>query len=478
MRLHLALLLFVLTLFLGGRPLHAADGPPNFLVILCDDLGYGDLHCYGHPTIRTPHLDKLAEEGIRLTACYSASALCSPARAGLLTGRMPTRSGIYTWIAEGNPMHLGQDETTIATVLKQRGYDACHSGKWHLNGLFNSPEQNQPGDHGFDHWFATQNNAIPTHENPRNFVRNGQPVGPLKGYSCQLVADEAINWLKSRTDSSKPFFLNVCFHEPHEQVASPSELVKTYPDIATEQAEYFANVTNMDAAVGRLMTALDELKLSTNTLVVFTSDNGPETLDRYPKATHCWGSAGPLRGMKLHVYDGGIREPGILRWTGKIQPGQVSDVPVSSLDLFPTCCELAGITAPPRKPLDGVSIVPLLNGKKFERPQPLFWHYYGGLGNRQVALRDGDWKLVAWTDQPTSKASGGSLVKGMVPVMKSTRLVGCELYHITDDIGEQKNLADQEPERTKRLFDEAQKLYGEVTAEGPDWYHEMPRVQK
>ena len=156
------------------------------------------------------------------------------------------------------------------------------SGKWHCNGKFNSPQQPQPDAAGFDHWFGTQNNASPSHENPQNFVRNGQAVGPLKGYSCQLVMDEALGWLENQRakDPEQPFFLYVAFHEPHEPVASPKGMVDQYDGIAKNlnQAQYFANVTNLDAAVGKLTKALEAMKLDENTLVIFTSDNGPNTL--------------------------------------------------------------------------------------------------------------------------------------------------------------------------------------------------------
>ncbi len=393
---------------------------PNFLVILCDDLGYGDLGCYGNKTIRTPHLDKLASQGIRLTDCYSASPLCSPARAGLLTGRTPSRAGIYSWIAEGNPMHLMREEKTIATLLKSANYDTCHVGKWHLNGKFNHPDQTQPGDHGFDHWFATQNNASPTHRNPKNFVRNGKPVGEQNGFSCQLVADEAINWLEEHKDRENPFFMFVCFHEPHEPVDSPDDVVSTYPDaIKKGEALYYANVSNMDSAVGRLMKKLDELNIDEETLVVFTSDNGPETLNRYKSAWRSHGSPGPLRGMKLHVYEGGIRVPGIIRWPGKVKSGQISAVPVSGVDFLPTFCEIADVEIPDGKKIDGSSIKNLLNEEPVKRLQPLFWHYFGGTGNRQVALRDGDWKIVARWDGPTNMPTGGSLKLGIVPKLKA-----------------------------------------------------------
>jgi arylsulfatase A len=198
----------------------ASDLRPNNVVVLADDLGYGDLACYGHPVIKTPHLDQFAREGLRFTDCYAAAANCSPARTGLMTGRTPTRVGIHNWIPMFSPMHVRRSEITIATLLRNAGYSTCHVGKWHLNGDFNLPSQPQPSDHGFDHWFSTQNNALPNNRNPFNFVRNGKPVGPLKGFAARLVADKAITWLEKGRDQEKSFFLYVCFHEPHEPIAS------------------------------------------------------------------------------------------------------------------------------------------------------------------------------------------------------------------------------------------------------------------
>jgi len=364
----------------------------NFLVILCDDLGYGDLACYGHPTIQTPALDRLAAEGIRLTDCYAAAPVCSPSRAGLLTGRNPNRFGVYDWIPARHPMHLGRGEITIAQLLQRAGYATGHFGKWHCNGQFNSPQQPQPGDQGFEYWFSTQNNAGPSHRNPANFVRNGRPVGPTEGYSCQVVAEEAIRWLRARRPEGKPFFAFVCFHETHEPVASPPDLVARYPQAKNEnQAIYFANVTNVDRAVARLLATLDELGEAANTFVLFTSDNGPETLQRYPTGIHSYGSPGPLRGMKLHIYDGGIRVPGIIRWPGHTRPGQVVSEPVCSLDLLPTFCAIAGIEPPHDRRLDGANLLPIFDGRPVRRETPLFWFYFLAISKPKAALREGDW---------------------------------------------------------------------------------------
>jgi arylsulfatase A len=443
---------------------------PNVLVILCDDLGYGDLGCFGHPTIRTPHLDKLAAQGVRLTACYAAAPVCSPSRAGLLTGRCPSRAGVYDWIEEEDPMHLKRGELTIATLLKRAGYATCHLGKWHLNGRFNSPAQPQPSDHGFDHWFSTRNNADPSHRDPTNFVRDGRAVGPLRGYSSQLIADEAIGWLNSvGTRRDRPFFLFVCFHETHEPIAAPPELVARYP-AATKPGEaiYAADVTNMDRAVGRLLGALDALGAAENTLVLFTSDNGPETLNRYVDTSRSYGSPGPLRGMKLHLYEGGIRVPGILRWPGQTRPGQVVDEPVSGVDLLPTLCAIAGIPVPNDRPIDGASWLPLFEGQPIARRVPLFWHYYHAIGRGKAALRDGDWKLIAHWDGPALPAGAG-LHPGDVAILKAAKLTDCELYNLREDLGETRDLAAREPQRVAAMAGRLRSLYAEVLTEGPAW---------
>ena len=445
----------------------AKDSAPNIVIMLCDDLGYGDLGCYGHPSIQTPHLDELAQQGMRLTDFYATAPVCSSSRAGLLTGRTPSRLGVYDWIPAGHVMHLRPSEQTIASLLRDAGYATCHVGKWHLNGKFNSPEQPQPGDHGFDHWFGTQNNASPTHHNPGNFVRNGKPVGALEGYSCQVVADEAIDWLEDHRDPAKPFFLFACFHEPHEPIASPPELVSQYPK-ATKRGEalYYANVTNMDRAVGRMMKALDELKLADNTLVVFTSDNGPETLKRYQGAWRSHGSPGPLRGMKLHVYDGGIRVPGIVRFPGRVDPGQEVTEPVGAIDLLSTCCELAGVETSGDRALDGTSLMPLLAGDPIERQTPLYWHYYLAIGNPKAAMRVGNYMILGHWD---GSLNPGGVNAANCKVIKEAKLTEFELYNVRKDVAQEHNLAEEEPERLESLAAKLVKKYREVQAEGPVW---------
>ncbi|MCC2670361.1 MAG: sulfatase, partial [Armatimonadetes bacterium] len=169
----------------------AADPKPNVLFVLCDDLGYGDLGCFGSPDIKTPNLDRMAAGGLKLTSFYAPSPVCSPSRAGFMTGRNPSRLGIRDWIPQGSGIYLRKEEVTIPELLKTAGYRTGHFGKWHLNSRFNGMEPT-PGDHGFDYWFSTQNNAVPTHQDPTNFVRNGKRVGPLKGNSSTLITDETI----------------------------------------------------------------------------------------------------------------------------------------------------------------------------------------------------------------------------------------------------------------------------------------------
>jgi arylsulfatase A len=464
--LYFAMVCITMTL----SPARGASKKPNIIVLLCDDLGYGDLSCYGHPVIETPNLDRLAGQGLRLTSCYSAAPVCSPSRVGLLTGRSPNRAGVYDWIPPGGKqqpnlrdlVHMQQDETTIPMVLSRSGYQTCLVGKWHCNSRFNSPAQPQPGHAGFDHWFATQNNAGPSHKNPKNFVRNGDPVGALTGFSAGLIVQEAIQWL-TQTDTLRPFYLQVCFHEPHEPVASPVELVKKYrPKAANEdQAQYFANVENVDRAVGRLLAFLSSQDIDQNTLIVFTSDNGPETLKRYGGANRSYGSPGALKGMKLWTSEAGFRVPGILNWPGVIKPGLVSDEVVSSLDLLPTFCALSGASLPQRT-LDGTDVSGFLRGQTLTRTKPLLWCYYNSLNEHAVAMRSGDWKILA-----TLQANGQRLGKitnvhaGNQNTIHDAVLGDFELYHVKADLSESRNVASVFPQKLAEL---SQELQGQYTA--------------
>jgi len=390
----------------------ARPRPPNILLIVADDLGYGDLGSYGHHTLKTPALDRLAREGLRFTSYYAASPLCSPSRAAMLTGRTPFRTGIESWIPEGTAVQLGPRELTLAALLKGRGYETYLAGKWHLNGGLDVKGHTQPRDHGFDHALAFHAFAIPSHRNPENFFLDGKPLGRLEGYAAQIVVDQAASWLEARSREA-PFFLYLAFAEPHGTIASPefftdlySALTRGRPEpfanggtipanlAARGPGEYYANVTHMDFQIGRLLERLDRLGLRDDTIVVFTSDNGPVTEDwRHWYEVNLYGSTGGLRGRKADLYDGGIRVPAIVRWPGHVAPGTETAAPVIGYDLLPTLVALAGASVPADRPIDGEDVSALLRGEAFRRQRPLFWEFEDDQGFH-YALRDGDWKLI------------------------------------------------------------------------------------
>ena len=429
----------------------AAEKAPNVIIFLADDLGNGDLACYGHPRIQTPNLDAFARQGVRLTQCYAASAVCSPSRSAILTGRTPHRNGVYTWITEGAEVHLRTSEITLAKLLKEAGYATCHVGKWHLNGKFNDPAQPQPNDHGYEHWMATQNNAAPSHKDPANFVRNGKPVGKLDGFSAPLVVDEAIDWLTTRRDKTKPFFLAVWTHEPHLPIETDPQFQKPYADLAEDFRQHHGNVTQLDHAFGKLMKTIDEQKLTDTTFVVFTADNGPEGNGTKGRTR---GSTGGLRGRKRSMYEGGIRVPGIVRWPGHIEPGTRSDAPVVGSDLFPTVLGICGVKPPSDRVIDGADVLPVLMGKAatVERKVPLYWRLNMAppKENLHMALRDGDWKLLASQD-----------------------LTHFELYNLKADPQEKNDLKAKEPERFGALRSTLEKQNAEIEKEGPDWWKRL-----
>ena len=469
---------------LAAQAVSAADARPNVIVILCDDLGFGDLGCYGHPHIQTPNLDRLATEGIRFTNFYSAAPVCSPSRVGLMTGRSPNRAGIYDWIpeakAKGNTkadsrelVHMQRHEVTLPQLLKTAGYATCMAGKWHCNSVFNDAAQPQPGDAGFDHWMATQNNAGPSHENPSNFVRNGQTVGEMKGFSCQLVVDEGISWMEQHTTEhpDHPFFIYLAFHEPHEPVASPPELVEKYTDVSVEpdQAQFFANVHNLDLAVGRLVETLNHLKVRDNTLIVFSSDNGPETLHRYKTANRSWGRTGILRGVKLHTHDGGYHVAGIMNWPAGIKHPHTENNVASSLDVLPTVCELAGAKLPTIRPLDGISLVPLLaSGDMPERTKPLVWTYYNAINDARAAMRIGPWKVLARLNSGKFPRYE-NLTPQRLQEAKDAALTDFEIYKVSDDPGETLNLTGRGLENEQQLTQQLESEYRSLVNDSFAW---------
>ena len=292
----------------------------------------------------------------------------------------------------------------------------------------------------------------------------------MKGFSCQLVMDEALAWLEKQRakDAEQPFFMYVAFHEPHEPVASPKKMVDDYKLVAKNhnQAQYFANVTNLDAAVGKLMKALKLMKVDENTLVVFTSDNGPETLLRYgPRSGRSFGSPAPLRGMKLWTTEAGFRVAGIMRWPARIKAGQVIKHPVSALDFLPTFSELAGIKPPKDLALDGASFLPALDNKPITREKPLVWVYYNALNKRRVAMRDGNWKVLA-------KLNVGKLNKvdaRNAAQVKGATLSDFQVFDLSKDIDESEDLAKANPDKLAELKKILQTHYKELVEGSHVW---------
>lgn len=429
---------------------------PNIILMIADDLGYADLGCYeGLPA--TPNLDQLANGGIRFTDFYAAAPNCSPSRAGLLTGRSPSRIGIYNYIPAGHPMHLRTEEITIGELLKQKGYQTGQFGKWHLSSLppLEHLGQPQPHDQGFDYSLGTTNNAQPSHLNPVNFVRNGQEVGEMEGYSCDIVVDETIKWLSQARDKKRPFFSYMAFHEPHKKVASPPELTAKYAEHEPKVAEYLANIENLDAAIGRLIAYLSESNLLEETLILFSSDNG----------SYRNGSNAPLLGGKSFVYEGGIRVPGILYWKDQIKPNQTIHTPAGLLDIMPTISELAEQAHPQPDQLDGTSLVPILKGETLDRQKPLSWFFYRT--SPEIAMRSGNYVILG-SNQDSTLHTHPMSVPDMAHI-KSMQLSSFELYDLSQDLPQANPLPWEQMDIGQELQQQLLKRFKDIQAEAPIW---------
>ncbi len=413
---------------------------PNFVIFVADDMGWGDSGTYGHPLIQTPNLDKLASQGVKFTQCYSACGVCSPSRSAILTGRTPYRNGVWRHLSGVHEAQLRESEITYPELLKGIGYETCHVGKWHLNSKqhFNNPEFPQPGDHGFDYWMYSHNNASPSHKNPDNFVRNGEPVGEMKGYSAQLVAAEAAHWLEDIHDKEKPFAMSIWVHEPHSPIATDPQFSDLYD--GHENSKYMGNITQLDHALGQVMEMLDKAGISDNTFLFFTSDNGP--------VPNYGGTTGGLRGGKRSSHEGGIRVPGVVRWPGHIEAGTVSDVPVIGSDIFSTILDIVGIPLPDDRTIDGTSMLPAFAGKPVTRNVPLYWRTHVSAVGDRSALRIGDWKIVS-----------------------NDEMNEFLLFDIQKDWKEEHDLSAEMPEKTEEMKKELFKVWNGIVAEGPkEWW--------
>ena len=431
---------------------------PNVVILLADDLGYKDVGCYGGP-VQTPAIDQLAKDGVRFTDFYSGCAVCSPSRATLLTGRHHIRTGVYSWISdEGQNSHLLLRERTIAEILKDRGYSTAHVGKWHLGLPTKNRSKPTPSHHGFDYCFTTWNNASPSHKNPNNFIRNGEAVGPLEGYSCQLVADEAIDWLDNHRHPKAPFFLNIWFHEPHAPIAAPDKIVSTYGELKDRSAVYSGTIDNTDRAISRVVEKLNHMGVRENTLIIYASDNGSYRDDR----------VGNLRGKKGSNWDGGIRVPGIFTWPAVIPKNRVEKHPAGLVDLLPTLCGLLNLEMPQDRMIDGSDLSPLLKGKpdSFKRHQPMFWHLQKS--RPIVTMRDGDFSLVANPDYEISTSN--MFQERWIPRVRDGGYKDFQLFDLSKDPGQTQNISSDNPELLKKLKAKLLEINQSVMADGTDWH--------
>lgn len=370
--------------------------PPNVLLILADDHGYGDISVHNGPSLQTPNIDRIAANGVRFTKFYANSSVCSPSRAALMTGRYPDRAGVPGVIRthpENSWGYFRQDAVTLPSVLKQKDYRTALIGKWHL-GL--EPE-NHPCKRGFDHFHGFLGDMMDdyyTHlRHDINYMRQGSDTIHPQGHATDLFTEWSMDFIRAQTQSPQPFFLYLAYNAPHTPIQPPDDWVEQVrerePDISLQRAKYIALVEHMDAGIGRVLDTLVETDQLSNTLVIYTSDNGG--------SMDVGAHNGPLRGQKGEMYEGGIRVPTCAMWPGQVPEGHVTDQVGLLMDLFPTVCEVAG--APTPHEIEGRSIWQTLQGEQQDfSDRILYWlRREGGqrfLGQCQHAIRRGDIKLL------------------------------------------------------------------------------------
>ena len=424
----------LLPLMLGALcagPMKAGENSsrPNILIILVDDLGYGDLSSYGAKDLRTPHVDALVQRGMRFGNFYANCPVCSPTRAALLTGRYQDLVGVPGVIrthAANNWGYLSPQAVLLPKLLGRAGYHSAIVGKWHLG--LESP--NTPNDRGFDHFHGFLGDMMDDYYHHRrhgiNYMRKNRRTIDPKGHATDLFTEWACDYLRSQKGAKKPFFLYLAYNAPHTPIQPPAEWLKKVrdrePDISLKRAKLVALIEQMDAGIGKVMNALKVNGFDKNTLVVFTSDNGGQV--------SAGANNGPLRDGKQSVYEGGLKVPAAFVWPGKIRPGSLTSFRAMTMDIFPTILEAAHIAAPAN--LDGKSMMPTLRGR--EQPElRKFWFFrrreggprYGG--KTIEAVRRGDWKLL-----------------------QNSPFAPMELYNLKTDPKEQNNLI----HRNRQVYNE------------------------
>ncbi|MBN2451874.1 MAG: sulfatase-like hydrolase/transferase [Lentisphaeria bacterium] len=428
---------------------------PNVILCMADDLGWGDVGYNGNPVIRTPHLDRMAADGVRFDRFYAAAPVCSPTRASCLTGRHPYRTGVFF----ANVGILRPEELTLAEVLRQEGYRTGFFGKWHL-GTFTGTERdanrggkaelvNPPSEHGFETYFATES-KVPTWDPMKKPAAFAKPGGLQQGWHClgpeqawepygthywtpegkatenldgddsRVIMDRALPFIERSARAGSAFLAVIWFHAPHLPCVAGPEYAALYRDQEFPMQQYAGCITAMDEQMGRLRSTLERLGIAANTIVTFCSDNGPEGNQRAP------GSTGGFRGRKRSLYDGGVRVPGLLVWPARVKP-LVTAVPAVTSDYLPTILEALGIGLPAgANRLDGISLLPLLDGGRAERASPI-----GFLSQNQIAFNGPRYKLY--------RADTSSAV---------------EIYDLPEDPHEKTNLADMQSEQVGALLAE------------------------
>lgn len=451
--------------------LSAADDRPNIILVMTDDQGWGDVAYNGNPVVKTPELDKMAREGVRLDRFYAAAPVCSPTRGSCVTGRHPYRYGIE-WAGE-NGVPAG--EQTLAETLSSAGYSTGHFGKWHIGQMSKTIKQTYfPGDkadpkfysppweNGYQVTFATAA-SVPTY-NPyyHNSPELGQPgfkfimdkpvehgstiglrfrenywTGPgqfidenLEGEDSEILMNEALKFIETNAESNKPFFTTIWFHAVHTPIVAGNEMRALYPNESIERQHWFGCLTAMDKEVGRLRNNLRELKIDDNTIVWFCSDNGPSYI-------HDHNSSGPFRGKKATLWEGGIRVPGIVEWPAKLKGQRVLDAPISTSDFYPTVLAAAGVSPPESQPtLDGENILPLLSGEKQKRDSYIAFQA-PVMNTKNVMAKKGSLQMCLQSDQYKLTSFDGG----------NTWL----LYDMINDREEQHDISKQHPDVVKEM---------------------------
>ncbi len=451
----LSYLYAILFIGLAASPGHAApeNKRPNVLVILADDLGYGELSIQGNPQIPTPNIDSIGKNGVRFTNGYVSGPYCSPTRAGLFTGRYQQRFGheFNPGPQPGSGFGLSLNETTIGDRFKAAGYTTGWFGKSHLG---NEP-QFHPLKRGFDQFYGFLGGAhdyfdtLPNSDNP---ILNGTEKVEKIEYTTESFAEEAVKFVEAKKDN--PWFVYLPFNAVHGPLQATEKYLSRFSGIQDEKRRTFAaQLSALDDAVGTVLTKIRELGQEENTLIFFFADNGGPT-------KQITSSNGPLRGYKAQTWEGGIRVAWLAQWKGHIPAGQTDARPVIQLDILPTALAAAGVEAKPEWKLDGVNLLPYITGKNAGDPhEALYWRF-----GQQIAIRKGAWKLVKGTDpeQPLPRPTEGA---------KATT-EGAELYNLDSDIGETKNLAQEQPEKVKELAALWDKWNAELIA--PAW---LPKGQ-